>query len=141
MVTRETIEAALRQLNAAENSRPTSTVEETSARIDVLMSPDVHGWRNGVAVPDRATERKAERIGFVNHVVPQSELLATAVEMGKQIAANSSSAVQWAKRVIDASTTIEAGWEVDAAANKALRGTTEQTARFKQAAERVTGRS
>lgn len=64
MVTRETIEAALRQLNAAENSRPTSTVEETSARIDVLMSPDVHGWRNGVAVPDRATERKAERIGF-----------------------------------------------------------------------------
>ncbi len=85
--------------------------------------------------------REAERIGFVNHVLPQSELLPTAVEMAKQIAANSPAAVQWAKRVIDASTTIDAGWEVDAAASKALRGTTEQTRRFKEAAERVTGRA
>lgn len=64
MVTREMIASALRRLNEAENNRPQSTVEETSARIDKLMAPDVHGWRNGVAVPDRATERAAERIGF-----------------------------------------------------------------------------
>jgi hypothetical protein len=64
MVTREAIASALHKLNAAENSRPTSTVEETSARIDAVMSPDVHGWRNGVLVPDRATEKAAERIGF-----------------------------------------------------------------------------
>ncbi|MBX3482393.1 nuclear transport factor 2 family protein [Phenylobacterium sp.] len=64
MITRDRIAAALHQLNAAENSRPTSTVEETSDRIDKVMSPDVHGWRNGTFVADRATERAAERIGF-----------------------------------------------------------------------------
>lgn len=64
MVTRETIEQALRALNAAENARPHSTVEETSDGIDKVMSPKVHGWRNGVHVPDRAAERAAEKIGF-----------------------------------------------------------------------------
>ncbi len=64
MLTREKIESVLRQLNAAENSRPHSTVEETSARIDAVMSPDVHGWRNGVFVPNRAAERESERMGF-----------------------------------------------------------------------------
>ncbi|MDZ4371183.1 MAG: nuclear transport factor 2 family protein [Phenylobacterium sp.] len=64
MVTRDKIEATLRRLNGAENDRPTSTVEETSARIDAVMAPDVHGWRNGAFVPDRATEKAAERIGF-----------------------------------------------------------------------------
>lgn len=64
MVTRETIEATLRQLNEAENGRPQATVEETSARIDKVMSADVHGWRNGVLFPNRAAERDAERIGF-----------------------------------------------------------------------------
>ena len=64
MVSRQTIEDALRRLNAAENARPHSTVEETSAGIDKVMSPKVHGWRNGVHVPDRAGERAAEKIGF-----------------------------------------------------------------------------
>lgn len=60
MVTRETIASVLRQLNAAENGRPQSTVEETSARLDAVMAPDVHGWRNGALVPDRAAERRGE---------------------------------------------------------------------------------
>jgi hypothetical protein len=64
MLSRETIADALRRLNEAENSRPQSTVEETSDRIDKIMSPDVHGWRNGVFVPNRAAEREGERIGF-----------------------------------------------------------------------------
>ena len=64
MVARDRIANTLHQLNAAENSRPSSTAEETSARIDAVMSPHVHGWRNGTFVPDRASEKAAERIGF-----------------------------------------------------------------------------
>ncbi|HWW58886.1 MAG TPA: nuclear transport factor 2 family protein [Sphingopyxis sp.] len=64
MVSRETIESRLRQLNAAENSRPNATVEEVSAGIDKVMAPDVHGWRGGVHVPNRAAEREVERAAF-----------------------------------------------------------------------------
>lgn len=64
MVTREQIEATLRQLNAAENSRPTSTVEETSARIDAVMAADVSGWRGSKFVPSRAAEKAMELVGF-----------------------------------------------------------------------------
>ncbi|MDZ4372582.1 MAG: nuclear transport factor 2 family protein [Phenylobacterium sp.] len=60
MVSREQIAATLRRLNAAENARPGSTVEETSVRLDAVMAPGVHGWRNGAPVPDRAAERKGE---------------------------------------------------------------------------------
>lgn len=64
MVTREQIEKTLRQLNDAENSRPGSTVEETSARIDKVMAPDVSGWRGSTFVPDRAAERTGEAVAF-----------------------------------------------------------------------------
>jgi len=64
MVTRAQIENTLRQLNAAENSRPHSTVEEVSDRIDKVMAPDVHGWRGSTFVPDRAAERAGERVAF-----------------------------------------------------------------------------
>jgi hypothetical protein len=64
MVSRDHIADVLRRLNAAENDRPNSTVEATSARIDALMAPGVHGWRAGVTVPDRAAERENERLGF-----------------------------------------------------------------------------
>ncbi|HEY2751883.1 nuclear transport factor 2 family protein [Phenylobacterium sp.] len=64
MVSRDHIAGVLRELNAAENNRPNTTVEATSARIDKLMAPDVHGWRAGVTVPDRAAERENERLGF-----------------------------------------------------------------------------
>lgn len=64
MVSRETIEARLRALNAAENSRPNATVEEVSAGIDKVMAPDVHGWRGSVHVPSRAAEREVESKAF-----------------------------------------------------------------------------
>lgn len=64
MVSRETIESRLRQLNAAENSRPNVSVEDVSAGIDKVMAPDVHGWRGSVHVPNRAAEREVERAAF-----------------------------------------------------------------------------
>ncbi|KCZ92125.1 nuclear transport factor 2 family protein [Hyphomonas johnsonii] len=64
MIDRDQIEAALRRLNEAENARPSTGVEAVSAKIDMIMAPDVEGWRNGVHVPDRATEREVERKAF-----------------------------------------------------------------------------
>src|SRR3546814_10220163 len=64
MVSRETIESRLRQLNEAENSRPHATVEEVRAGIDKVMAPDVHGWRGGTPVSNRAAEREVERVAF-----------------------------------------------------------------------------
>ncbi len=64
MIGREQIASVMRQLNEAENSRPHTSVEETSRRIDAVMSPHVHGWRNGAVVPNRQAEREAEHIGF-----------------------------------------------------------------------------
>lgn len=64
MISRDTIESTLRALNAAENDRVNTSVEATSARIDAIMAPDVEGWRNGVHVPSRATEREVERKAF-----------------------------------------------------------------------------
>ncbi len=64
MVSRETIERALRALNAAENNRQNTSVEDVSARIDAIMAPDVEGWKAGVHVPNRAAEREQERAGF-----------------------------------------------------------------------------
>ncbi len=64
MISRERIERALRELNAAENDRVNTTVEATSARIDAIMAPDVEGWRNGVHVASRAAEREVEKKAF-----------------------------------------------------------------------------
>jgi hypothetical protein len=64
VVTREQIVSTLERLNAAENGRPHSTVEETSARIDAVMSPEVQGYWNGVHMPGRAAEKEGERRVF-----------------------------------------------------------------------------
>lgn len=61
---REQIANILRQLNEAENDRPNTSIEQTSARIDALMAPDVEGWRNGVHVPSRAAEKEVEMKAF-----------------------------------------------------------------------------
>jgi enoyl-CoA hydratase/carnithine racemase len=84
--------------------------------------------------------REAERIGFVNHVLPAQALLSAAIAMAKQIAENSPDAVRWAKRVVDAATVIEQGREVDAEANRVLRASADHATRFREAAKRVTGR-
>lgn len=64
MVSREQIEAALRALNAAENSRPQCSPEEVSDRLDPLFAPDVEGWWNGAHTPSRAAEREGEKHAF-----------------------------------------------------------------------------
>ncbi|WP_375286050.1 nuclear transport factor 2 family protein [Sphingomonas sp.] len=64
MPSREEIESALHRLNAAENSRPTATVEEISSKIDQIMAPDVEGWRNGAHVSSREAEREVEKKAF-----------------------------------------------------------------------------
>jgi enoyl-CoA hydratase/carnithine racemase len=82
---------------------------------------------------------EAERIGLVNRVVPANELVSAAVEIGKQIAANSPDAVRWAKRVVNAATDPDKAHEVEDESNRVLRGTPDQVARFQAAAQRVTG--
>jgi enoyl-CoA hydratase/carnithine racemase len=84
---------------------------------------------------------EARRIGLVNQIYAPEELLPAAIEMGKQIAANSPAAVQWAKRVVDAATVIDNGREMNAEAGRALSSSSDHTSRFREAAERVTRKS
>ena len=81
--------------------------------------------------------QEAERIGLVNRVVPHGELEDAAWELARQIAEQSPSAVRWSKAVIDASTTVEKGIDLEIEANRALRGSPEHLARFRAATERV----
>ena len=83
---------------------------------------------------------EAERIGLVNRVVREGSVLEAAVAMGEEIAANSPLAVEWCKRVVDASTEVDQGRAAEGEANRALRGGSDHTARFRDAAGRVTGR-
>lgn len=64
MITREQIQDILQRLNEAENARVHTSVEETMARIDEIMAPDVEGWRNGVHFASRDAEREIERKSF-----------------------------------------------------------------------------
>jgi enoyl-CoA hydratase len=84
---------------------------------------------------------EAGRIGLVNRVVAPDRLIPTAVEMAEQIATNSPAAVQWAKRVVDASTTISEGLAAEAEARRTLMGSSDSASRLVAAAKRVTGRS
>ena len=67
-------------------------------------------------------------------------LLPAALETARMIAANSESAVRISKEVIDLATLDGDARAREASANKSLRGSEEQTARFKAATKRVTGR-
>ena len=83
---------------------------------------------------------EAERIGLVNRVVPQDQLIATAMDLANQIAASSPDAVRWAKKVIDAAADVDAAESLEAEANRSLRASRQHQERFTEAAERVTGR-
>ena len=84
---------------------------------------------------------EAGRIGLANRVVAPDRLMPTAIDMAEQIAGNSPAAVQWAKRVVDASTSIPEGLATEREARSALMGTSDSIGRLSAAAERVTGRS
>jgi enoyl-CoA hydratase len=83
---------------------------------------------------------EALRIGLANRVVAPESLMEATLEMAQQIAGNSPGAVRWAKKVVNAASTIERGREVEQEAGRALRGTDDNSTRFRAAAERVTGR-
>jgi enoyl-CoA hydratase/carnithine racemase len=80
---------------------------------------------------------EAERIGLVNQVVAHDALEEAAWELALQIAANSPSALRWSKAVIDASSTVPKGVELEIEANRKLRGSPDHVARFREATERV----
>jgi enoyl-CoA hydratase len=80
---------------------------------------------------------EAERIGLVNQVVTHDSLDETARALADQIAANSPGALVWSKAVIDAATTVEKGIELEIEANRALRGSPDHVARFRDATQRV----
>jgi enoyl-CoA hydratase len=83
---------------------------------------------------------EALRIGLVNHVVPRAEIDAFAMEMARQIAANSPSALVATKNTVDRATEIDAGTAAEGAHNAELRTSPEHHERFKSAADRVAAR-
>jgi enoyl-CoA hydratase len=85
----------------------------------------------------RVDASEAERIGLVNRVVPHGTLEPETFELARQVSKNSPEALRWSKAVIDAATTVERGNELEIEANRALRGSPEHVARFRDATERV----
>ena len=83
---------------------------------------------------------EAERIGLVNRVVAADALIDEALALASDIAANSPHAVGWAKKVVDAATEVDQGRATEAEANRALRGSPDQTSRFRDAAGRIVSR-
>lgn len=78
--------------------------------------------------------------GLVNSIHKEDELLGDAIEMAKLIASHSSEAVQASKRIIDLATISEAATSAETEVNRGLRGSDEQTQRFRSATKKVTGK-
>ena len=78
--------------------------------------------------------------GMLSAVYSQSELLKEALQLADEIANNSISAVRESKRVIDMATLSSEANRLEEEANKTLRGSDEQVARFRSATKKVTGR-
>ena len=78
--------------------------------------------------------------GLVNSMHSEDELLSDAIEMAKLIASHSSEAVQASKRIIDMATISEEATVAENEANQRLRGSDEQTQRFRTATKKVTGK-
>jgi len=78
--------------------------------------------------------------GLVNSIHKEDELLGDAVEMAKLIASHSSEAVQASKRIIDVATVSEEATSAENEVNRGLRGSDEQTQRFRSATKKVTGK-
>ena len=78
--------------------------------------------------------------GLVTSLHEPVDLMPAAWTMAETIAAMSRGAVQEAKRVIDAATLSDDARRMEDAANRQLRGSPEQVARFRDATKKVTGR-
>lgn len=78
--------------------------------------------------------------GLVSAVYPPGDLLPAALEMAHTVAGHSADAIRAAKKVIDAATLSEEARLLEDEANRGLRGSPEQTTRFRSATQRVTGR-
>ena len=85
-----------------------------------------------------ANEALAERM--VNGIYPTDKILDIAIQMAKTICGHSTLAVRESKRVIDLASLSNEARSVESASNKALRGSDEQSKRFRSATEKVTGR-
>ncbi len=83
---------------------------------------------------------EALEAGLVSRVLPREDVLAAALEMAEVIAGHSAAAVQASKRVVDLATLSEEARAEEEAINRRLRGSPEQTKRFRDATRRVTGR-
>ena len=83
---------------------------------------------------------EAHTYGLVSSLHEPDALMAAALELADAIAANSVAAVRESKRVIDAATLSDAAAEMQSSANRELRGSPEQSERFRTATRRVTGR-
>ena len=88
----------------------------------------------------RIEAQEAKRCGLVNDVYSQEELLAQALDMAEQIAANSVLAVRESKRIMDAATLNNDARHSENSINSVLRGSDEQSFRFESATRKVTGR-
>jgi len=78
--------------------------------------------------------------GLVSSLHAPDELLPAALEMAEVIAGHSASSVRESKRVIDLATLSDEASSVEVAVNRELRGSPEQTERFRDATKKVTGR-
>ena len=84
--------------------------------------------------------REAYEYGLVTSLHAPEDLLQAAWAMAETIAGFSPEAVREAKRVIDAATLSEGAIRMENDANRRLRGSDDQVARFRSATQRVTGR-
>ncbi len=83
---------------------------------------------------------EAYAYGLVTSLHKPADLMPAALEMAQSIAGHSAGAVREAKRVIDQATLDEKAIAMENDANKVLRGSPEQVARFRSATQKVTGR-
>ena len=83
---------------------------------------------------------EAAACGLVSSLHTADALMPAAMAMAEAIAQNSVAAVQESKRVIDAATLSEHAADLERTANERLRGSSEQTERFRNATRNVTGR-
>jgi enoyl-CoA hydratase/carnithine racemase len=84
--------------------------------------------------------KEALDAGLVSSLHRRGDLLGAAMEMAHLIAGHDQDAVRESKRVIDAASLDQDAVHLEGEINRGLRGTGNQTARFREATRKVTGR-